>query len=136
MKNKKGFTLVEVIISIAALGIVCAVLLRLFVLAGDTNRHAGDVQNASLYVTSTAEVLAGADTLCDAFDALGISHADDIADGRYTFSQDGYDIAIEIEEQNDGYPGTLYDLDISAVSGQQTLADIHTAKYYKEQTHD
>ena len=53
MKNQKGFTLVEVIVSIAALGIICAVLLKLFVLAGDTNKQAGNMQKAQIAVTSS-----------------------------------------------------------------------------------
>jgi prepilin-type N-terminal cleavage/methylation domain-containing protein len=63
MKNNKGFTLVEVIISIGALGIICAVLLRLFVLAGDTNDMTADRQMAELYAASAAETLLCANTL-------------------------------------------------------------------------
>ena len=70
--NKKGFTLIEVLFSIAALGIICAVLLKLFLLAGNTNQRAGDIQDAQVAVASTAEVLAGADSLEDGLHSLGL----------------------------------------------------------------
>ena len=134
MKNDKGFTLIEVIISIAALGIICAVLLRLFVVAGDTNRQAGSAQSAQVCVTTAAEALLCADTLYDGLIVLG-AQAENKA-GRYTYEQSGYDIVIEIEEKQDGYPGTLYSIAIAALENGKAAAQISTAKYDKEQAHD
>lgn len=131
MKNKKGFTLVEVIIAIAALGIICAVLLKLFVLAGDTNKQAGNMQEAQLAVTSVAEVLVSEETMQDAFDYLGITAAADIT-GTYTLEKDDFTIDIEIAAQDGDYPCTLYSLDIRAQSGGKQLAAVSTARYAKE----
>lgn len=129
MKNKGGFTLVEVIISIAALGIICAVLLRLFVVAGNTDKKAADVQSAQLVVTSTVETLAGADTLSDGLKALGIGGA---GAGSYTSSSGSYEIIIDAQKSGD-YPGKLYEISVKAESGGKVVASIDTAKYYKEE---
>lgn len=131
MKNKKGFTLVEVIISIAALGIICAVLLRLFVIAGTTNTKAGEMQTAEIVVTSAVETLAGADTLRDGLLKLGITPSDDITSDVFSFSSQGYDVTVGVDKRGD-YPGTLYDIEVKASSGGKVLADTETAKYYKE----
>ncbi len=135
MRNKKGFTLVEVIISIAALGIICAVLLRLFVVAGNTNDRAADMQKAELCAASTVEVLAGAETLSDALGELGIDCPDYLTSETFEYTRDGYKVVIDVEENGD-YPGTLYSLSVSAYSEDDKLAGITTAKYYKEGAHD
>lgn len=130
MKNKKGFTLIEVIISIAALGIICAILLRLFVLAGDTNKRAGNIQDAQMSVTSTVELFSSAESIEEAMTALGIGASDGTADGSYTFIQDDYKIIVDISEDTGGYPGRLFDLSVKAVDDEKELASIDTSKYY------
>ncbi len=132
MKNKKGFTLVEVIISIAALGIICAVLLRLFVLAGGINKKAGITQQAEMFAASHIETLLCADTLGTGLGALGISTLGVLAEGRHAVEQDGYTLLIEYAEKQDGYPGKLYDISVKAMHEDEVLARIRTAKYYKE----
>lgn len=145
MKNKKGFTLVEVIISIAALGIICAVLLRLFVIAGNTNSKAADSQSAQLAVTSVMETLAGADTLAAGLKELGINSEGGTefcctwngvrgtAKG-YSYSRDGYELRIDALKVGD-YPGTLYEI-VVFVQSKAVDAKIDTYKYYTEETHD
>lgn len=129
MKNKKGFTLVEVIVSIAALGIICAVLLRLFVLAGNTSSKAGNMQGAEIAVTSAVETLAGADTLKDGLLALGIDCPDNVTSETYSFPSEGYDLSVDVQKSGD-YPGTLYDIAVKASSGGSVVAEAETAKYY------
>lgn len=131
MKNKKGFTLVEVIISIAALGIICMVLLRLFVVAGNTNDKAGYMQGAELCAASVVETLAGADSLESGLTALGAELPDNLSGGEIEFSRAGYDVTLTFCEQGD-YPGTLYDFSVKASSKGSSLASIDTSKYYKE----
>lgn len=135
MKNKKGFTLVEVIISIAALGIICAVLLRLFVLAGNTNSRAGDMQSAGIAVTSAVETLAGADSLKYGLQSLGINCPDKIDSEVFSFSSGGYDVTVDVSKKGD-YPGTLYDIKVEASGGGSVLASTRTEKYYKERQDD
>jgi prepilin-type N-terminal cleavage/methylation domain-containing protein len=134
MKNEKGFTLVEVIISIAALGVICAVLLRLFVLAGDTNDLTANRQAAEMAAASAAETVLCADTLQDGTTALGAAPAE--ADGQYTASKDGYQIALRAAPRGEGYPGVLYDICIQALKDGSVIAEINTVKYYPEEGHD
>jgi prepilin-type N-terminal cleavage/methylation domain-containing protein len=126
---KKGFTLIEVIFSIAALGIICAVLLKLFVLAGATNQRAGDIQNAQVAVASTVETLAGADSLQDGLVSLGLTPPDRGASGQYRLMRDAYVLVVTIGEEPGDYPGTLYSLSVKADQDGKELASIETAKY-------
>jgi|AGTN01.1.fsa_nt_gi prepilin-type N-terminal cleavage/methylation domain len=134
MKNDKGFTLVEVIISIAALGIICAVLLRLFVLAGDTNELTASRQAAQMCAASAAETVLCADTLQDGVEALGAVPAE--ADGEYTVTRDGFQVALRVSRRDEGYPGVLYDVFIQALKDGSVIAEINTAKYYPEESRD
>lgn len=131
MKNKKGFTLVEVIISIGALGIICAVLLRLFVLAGATNDKAADRQMAEMAASSAAETLLCANTLDDGLTTLGAVATDE--NGGYAVIQDDYTLSLRLTPRGN-YPGTLFDVSIQASRDGTVLAEIDTAKYYPEET--
>ncbi len=133
MKNNKGFTLVEVIISIGALGLICAVLLRLFVLAGDTNDRAAQRQAAEMAAASAAESLLCATTPEDGLMMLGAVAVD--ADGSYAVDRDGYTLLLQLTPRGN-YPGTLYDICIQASQDDEVLAEINTAKYYPEESHD
>lgn len=130
MKNNKGFTLIEVIISIAALGIICAVLLKLFVLAGTTNEQASSTQDAELCVTSTVETLVCANTIQDGFDVLGLSFS---GDGQYVSIQNDLPVTIDIKQSSAQYPGMLYDICVRVENEDELLSEIQTKKYYKEQ---
>ena len=129
-KNKKGFTLVEVIISIAALGLICAVLLRLFVLSKDTNRAAGEAQEAELFTSTTVESIVCADSMQAGFLALGLEFDKNIAEYEYT---DGdYTAQIEVLAEQAAYPGTLYDINVSVTQDGRQLSGINTKKYFRE----
>ena len=134
-KNNKGFTLVEVIISIGVLGLICAVLLRLFVLADATNSHANQSQDAEMAAVSTIETLVCADTVYDGLDMLGISYHNDIADETIVCQRNDFDIVIVLQARGN-YPGTLYDISVTAVDDETELAAITTSTYYKEQARD
>lgn len=132
MRDKKGFTLVEVIISIGVLGILCAVLLRLFVMAADTNKQAGAAQSAHVCAVSSAEVLLSAAGLDEALDALGVRREDAAGRGTFRFEQGGHTLVIGLREKQGGYPGALYDISVEAFDGDRLLAAVNTQKYYKE----
>jgi len=131
MKKDKGFTLVEVIISIGALGIICAVLLRLFVVAGATNDTAADRQAAEMAAASAAETLLCANTLDDGLMVLGAVATD--TDGIYVVNSDDYTLSLYVTPRGD-YPGTLLDVSVQASRDGTVLAEIDTAKYYPEET--
>ena len=128
--NQKGFTLIEVIISIAALGIICAVLLKLFVLAGDTNRRSGNIQEAQVAAATAAETLIGADSLESGLMMLGLPVSDGNLEGRYMLDDETFSIVLDISEASGDYPGELFDLSVIAMDGDRELAAINTAKYY------
>lgn len=127
--NKKGFTLIEVLFSIAALGIICAVLLKLFMLAGSTNERAGDIQDAQVAVASTAEILAGADSLEDGLDSLGLIPPGSGPAGQYRLIRNGFTVVVTISEEQGDYPGKLYSLSIDAEQDGKKLVGIETARY-------
>ena len=129
-KTKKGFTLVEVIISIAALGLICAVLLRLFVLSKDTNRAAGEAQEAELIASTTIESIICADTIVDGFDTIGLVFDDAIT--QYSYTDDEYTADIEVYGEDADYPGLLYDISVSVTQDERELASISTKKYEQE----
>ena len=129
-KNKKGFTLVEVIISIAALGLICAVLLRLFVLSKDTNRAAGEAQEAELFATTTIESIVCADTLKNGFDAIGIEF--DASITQYIYTDGEYTADIEVYGEDADYPGSLYDISVTVTQDDKELSGISTKKYEQE----
>lgn len=61
IKNEKGFTLVEIIISIAFFCIICAVALRLFVLSETLNEKMQNRETASLMAINLIEVAKAAE---------------------------------------------------------------------------
>ena len=136
MRNKKGFTLAEVIISIAALGIICAVLLRLFVMAGSTNRQAGNVQAAQVHMISSIETVLSAGTLGDGLRALDMTVMGDDKNGVGTAERDGLIIRLQYDEKQGGYPGTLYDISVKVLNDDEVLAALETKKYDKERSDD
>jgi prepilin-type N-terminal cleavage/methylation domain-containing protein len=133
MKGSRGFTLVEVIISIGALSVICAVLLRLFVLAGSANEMAADKQAAGMAVSSAAETLLCADTLQDGIAAMG---AEPLTGEQYTLEIEGYEIHLRATPRGGDYPGALYDICVQAMRDGSVIAEISTAKYYPEENGD
>lgn len=127
-RKKKGFTLVEVIISIAALGIICAVLLRLFVLSSNTNDAAKNAQQAELFATSVIESISCADTIEDGFHSLNLKFEHEKAE--YIIAE--HELTAVIEVSNTGnYPGMLYDISVVVQNAEKQLADISTKKYVR-----
>lgn len=80
IKNKKGFTLVEVIISIAVLGIVSGVVLKLFVLSNDLSNKVGTEDLASAYASNAIEICKASDSPKQAFKAPFFNEGDIVSD--------------------------------------------------------
>lgn len=132
-KQKKGFTLVEVIISIAALGIICAVLLRLFVLSSNTNDAAKNAHQAELFATSVIESISCADTIEDGFQSLNLKFEDKKTE--YIIAEHKLTAVIEVSKTGD-YPGTLYDISVVVQNAEKQLANISTKKYVKRSANE
>lgn len=56
-KKQSGFTLVEIIVSVAALSLICALVIRLFLLAGDVNERSEKKQIAIIAASNIMEII-------------------------------------------------------------------------------
>ncbi len=133
-KQNNGFTLVEVIISIAALGVICAVLLRLFVLSSDTNTAAGNAQKAELLASSTIESITCADTIEKGMKSLGLTFKEDIE--QYSFEEQNLTAVIKIKLPKQDFPGKLYDIDVIVQDGDKQLSSIPVKKYVQRSAYE
>lgn len=133
-KQNKGFTLVEVIISIAALGVICAVLLRLFVLSSDTNTAAGNAQKAELLASSTIESITCADTVEEGMLSLGLIFKEDLE--QYSVEEQGMTALIKVKLPEQDFPGTLYDIEVSVQGADIQLSSIATKKYVQRSAYE
>lgn len=59
--NERGFTLVEVIVSVAVLCLVCGIILRLFVTSDDLRENNLDIEKAQVAVSNMMEQLKSSD---------------------------------------------------------------------------
>ncbi len=62
IRSEKGFTLIEVIISIAALSLISVFILQMFIISSRLSRDADDIDNAALAAQSVCEMLRLPDT--------------------------------------------------------------------------
>jgi len=83
MKNNKGFTLVEIIISIAILSILCVVFLQLFVKASDISDRAHELDESVTLTNSTMELVKSIGSIAEMEKAKYFSDFEiiEIADG-------------------------------------------------------
>ncbi len=81
-EQKSGFTLVEVIISVAVLCLVCGIMLRLFVSADDLSERNLNIEKAQIAVLNKMEELKSAD---EPLTADILSEPD--SDGVFTLTQ-------------------------------------------------
>jgi len=95
-----------------------------------------DIQDAQVAVASTAETLAGAETLEDGLASLGLVPAGNCPAGQYRLIRDGFTVVVTVSEESGDYPGTLYSLSIDAEQDGKKLAGIKTAKYDGGRTDD
>ncbi len=130
MKNEQGFTLIEVIISIAFLSIVCVVFLQMFIKADELGERSASLDDSVIYSTSVVETMKGLQSE-DAIEAWASVEAFDVqasdtgmvltrvvTDLEYTYT------LTLIKETSDGSAG-LYDL-ACTVYNEKEEADIHT----------
>ncbi|MBN1624610.1 MAG: type II secretion system protein [Clostridia bacterium] len=152
-----GFTLVEVIISVAVLCLVCGVMLRLFVSADDLREKNLDIEKAQVYVLNEMEKLKSKD---EPLTADILSEPD--FDGSFTLTQ-YYDSnwkgvqswenpryilvtiivpseeglftkgAFGVAEDQRGVSSALFDIKVSMrdIERKKVLASVESAHYYR-----
>jgi prepilin-type N-terminal cleavage/methylation domain-containing protein len=157
-KNSNGgFTLVEVIISVAVLCLVCGVMLRLFVAADDLRENNMDIEKAQVYVLNKMEELKSAD---EPLPADILSEPD--YDGSFTLTQyfdndwkgvqswenPRYILVTEIvpmgegiftegafgvSDENNSVSSALFKIEVSMrdIERNKILASVESAHYYR-----
>ncbi len=116
IKNKKGFTIIEIMVVIALIGILAAVLVPKFTGIKETAKNAGMLTNAKMveaYVASQIDgyAVADADDLEDAIEAQFGDGNNPLAN-PYTAVEDGDNINVSVVDVGDyassGTSGTVY----------------------------
>jgi len=123
IKNKKGFTLVEIIIAIASLAIICGFILQIFILATKVNERAIDKQNAINESSNIIEVFNSLDNINDIYDNnYFIDYTIDRKDEKIKMSGDNseYNLhsVINITNKNG-----IYQLEISIYKNNKLVLD-------------
>lgn len=140
--NNKGFTLIEVILSIAILSIVSVVVLRLFVTSHELNEQSRAIDLASNTASNVLESIKGYrdfDTFISEFDWLDgdTTHLNGTIVYDESFKQESglsiYTLNCEMIASRD-YT-TLYDITITVLDhNHESLATYATSHYFVEGT--
>jgi len=128
LKNQDGFTLLEVIISIAALSVLSVFILQMFVTSSNANMRAQDIDIAVTKALAAIEPFKALDDERDlALLADGYAHAEATGDGfmltqAYARNKDGANAFWE-KTATDGGVYVVY-VTIQKAAGQTDAADV------------
>lgn len=155
--NNSGFTLVEVIISVAVLCLVCGIMLRLFVSADDLRENNLDIEKAQVFVLNEMEKLKSNDepipedilsepdydgsfTLTQYFDNnwkgvqswenpryILVTVIEPVGEGLFTEG------AFGVTEDRSGVSSALFKIAVSIqdIERKKVLASVESAHYYR-----
>lgn len=123
MKKRATFSpvLLELIVAILFFALSMSVVIRLIAAADETSRQSAALSRATIAMESLIEELkaeppAGAD-----FNAQGESHITRQA-------EEGIEL-VALVRQSEGAAGTLYDIEVTAYSGEEALGSLRAARY-------
>ena len=124
MKNK-GFTLIEVILSIAFLSVVSVVILQLFITSQNINASAQIKDMASLMATNAIEEIKASKTL-----EAGEQHTyfDESWQPVTTLAQSAYALLVTVTKDNQY--ATLYYIHIEVLTLEKTVLIEYTTKHH------
>ncbi|MCH4889722.1 prepilin-type N-terminal cleavage/methylation domain-containing protein [Acidaminobacter sp. JC074] len=128
MKNSKGFTLIEIIISIAIFSIISVVLLQLFIVAENVNLESKSKELALFYGTSFIEEFKASRDLPES-SYQEIHHYDE--DWQRVDHQSVYILSAEVEVE-EVKTGHYYKLKVSAFDENDILILLNTEHYVQE----
>ncbi len=138
LNKENGFTLIEVILSIAILSIVSVVVLRLFVASHDLNeasRIADQASNASVNVIETVKAYRNLDNMIEEINWL--SEDGPTLSGSILFneafevdSQGDYVLTCRLEASKSN--ASLYDLAIEVHNDTEMIVSYKTSHYFME----
>lgn len=136
LKSKKGFTLIELVIVIAILGVLAAVAITMFPRLSDSSREKADVTRAAqiknaiaTYIAESGDVDAGG--LGNTVDLILAALQTGVNDGSITYGPylenigGGTADASDYDPQQDGMGGWDIDIDASA-GGNVTVSSAAT----------
>lgn len=146
-KNKNGFTLVEMIVAIAALSLICALVLKMFLLSGDLNVRAETKQQAVLTASNIIESIKSIESIeeLDKMDFLVKgSDPDNRKDLKYIMYLDeewepndlgfeNYIVEIFLEEDEDisFETGEYYLIRLEIKDSDKLLFELNGGKYFE-----
>lgn len=113
MQNYHGFTLVEVLVSIALIGITAVSIMGLYTTSLQNNMHSKEV------VESTVRLKDSMENIKNAL-ASGKKSKDDILQ-EYTNNSAGVIVTIEEENRSEDINGILYTVEILLEGSQESL---------------
>ena len=129
MMNNKGFTLIEIIFSVAFLSVVSVVMLSLLVASFEVENETDMMDIAIIHVSNELEVV------------KSMKVRDDFVSVNYynelwkSVNENNAEFVITLDvKQNDSYDRGLYDINVQVlqVSEDNIIIDLNTKHYYHE----
>ena len=129
MMNNKGFTLIEIIFSVAFLSVVSVVMLSLLVASFEVENETDMMDIAIIHVSNELEVV------------KSMKVRDDFVSVNYynelwkSVNENNAEFVITLDvKQNDLYDRGLYDINVQVlqVSADNIIIDLNTKHYYHE----
>ncbi len=127
--NNKGFTLIEIIFSVAFLSVVSVVMLSLLVASFEVENETDMMDIAIIHVSNELEVV------------KSMKVRDDFVSVNYynelwkSVNENNAEFVITLDvKQNDSYDRGLYDINVQVlqVSEDNIIIDLNTKHYYHE----
>jgi prepilin-type N-terminal cleavage/methylation domain-containing protein len=120
--HSKGFTLVELIISVAALSLVCALVLKLFLLCFELNQRSEIKQQAVLSAANIMETIKVIDT------------AKELEDSVFDITDDGLvsRVRVELDKDQSSPYGKYYSINVKVISEDKTVFELTGGKYFAD----
>lgn len=127
--NKKGFTLIEIIFSVAFLSVVSVVMLSLLVSSFEVENETDMMDIAIIHLSNEIETIK---SLSIKEDMTKTMYYDDI---WQPVSENGASFKLEVTViQNDAFDRGLYDIQgmIYHIEDQEVILELETKHYYHE----
>ncbi len=130
LKNDKGFTLIEIIFSVAFLCIVSVIVLRLFVASYEIENKTDLVDMATLHMVNEIESIKGLESLTE--DHLTVEKYYDKMWKPLSEKTDAYYFVSVIVDKNSKYDRGLYDIEASVMDlvTNESVVHVETMHYY------
>ncbi len=133
LKNKDGFSLIEITISIALLAFVSAVVIKLFIAADGINDKAVDMDMASILIGNEIELLHSKDSVKELEDEY--LQTDESFSKTKHFNKDWLEATegiYSLEINGNKRSGGIYDISCTFKKNEEELAKVKTCLFFKD----